>query len=197
MLERLHNGKAFGWIDRATREAQARCKPDQSGVRVYRILPDDFAAYCKILHPLVEDNSAPSVSDHYYRDYHEGGPYRIDMEWLKHIGRLLSGAQDAPFPYRRVGLKELATRYGLQLVPEFSAYSLPRPRPRHRWGPGEGRLPMPIAQRLMTVLEPFTGKQLCYYYWQIWPPKEDDLGNPTCYRGRLTDATSMMDVENP
>jgi hypothetical protein len=78
------------------------------------------------------------------------------------------------------------------LPPPAVASSQTRSGARVQRLPQQAPRPSPNWARLVAALEPFTGSQPCYFYWTLWPPDWDDVGNPHVYRGRLIDLPGSL-----
>lgn len=163
-----------------------------------------FPAYCKIYHPAVEDLSDAAIIADHWRNFHPPRGH-VDFTWSSQMRRLLCGATEASFPWRRVSNRELAERLGVPLTPDFNVESADLPKRYKVNGElfsvppsiatGE-RLPLDLAARLVEDLEPFTGEQSCYFYWDLFPPypANGDMTQRVVHRGRLRDVLETMDL---
>jgi hypothetical protein len=167
-----------------------------------------FPAYARVDYPVIEEILDPSEIDAHFCMHHTGDYARLMADpHEKDIGRLLIGATNAPFPFRRVRLHEMAERLGIPYSANFYMDLASRGFTLHNrqwlfplgifdtWG-----MPRQTIRQLVKLLGPFVEDQLCFFNWC----DEAAIGLPlfvpdngfVVFRASLDDLMTTVNVED-
>ena len=179
-MERVEDPKVTEWIRR------------ERG-RTF-LLPRSFRAYCKIFHPIYEDLSVLDRT----RTWDEEAKQRL-LDMARPVppdlvrGMIVArGSAGEDFPRARIQWRDLAERYGIPFDPKMDVTAFDAvfgaSWPRYLVGPAEGTLESEAVSEVVGVLERFTGKQLCYFFYEPLPV------DPAIYRGGLDEVLAIAEA---
>lgn len=188
-LERIESNDVAQWIRDNTDSLLTLEDPDWRGNFVSLCVPPNFAAYCKIFHPIYTDASVAA----------DCGSWAAADDTPEIPGRLVSTSTDAGPHGPRVRWRELADKYGLQFHPEYNERSLVQVFPDNSWprsllGPDEGSLDTSSVRRLTGALQPFTGDATCFFHYDVIATRRCESDVAFC--GTLHDAIHCCDDED-
>jgi len=186
VVEKLPNREAFEWIPKSL---------ERGTHRVTSLVPPGYRRYCKIMHPIFEDTSLPREN---LNETDTNAQYDQKRQWA--VWHMLSRDSSlVQLPYRRVTWRELARRHGVPYDERISWYSSFYPsvfragRPKHLLGIVGDSLDRHTCSHIVTVLEPFTGEQDCYFDYLLTYPYEGQMWRTL--RGRLSEVITTLDDE--
>jgi hypothetical protein len=186
----------------------ARARLAELGNAVYRVVPDRYEAYCKILHPIFElahVKDREQTWDEWERSQPSHDPQGMtgDVERDQALSDVLrestlwkGGATDSE-EARRISWMELAHRYGVSYVAEISGHSFRGAFgvswPRYLAGPSEGNLEDRELEALLGVLAVHTDGDVHVFFDLLKEGAATGRYEDQLYRGPIAEVRTLVD----
>lgn len=194
----------FAWIEEGLRSPVGQPSEGDTALRTLDMIPPQFAAYAKILHPIYEDPSKAGESETWHaRDQRTTDWNALsDTQRALKVGTLTRTGTGGRVPrrFRRVSWVEVADYLDLEYGPTLTASDMDRAWPGRSWparltGPDEGDLPSGQLSAIARAIRDVDRPGPCYFLWwavacvQVFDRKDvrDYL-----FRGRLRDLTRFV-----
>jgi hypothetical protein len=186
---RSYPDDAFEWIRSGREKFPARADPAWRGVCVSGLIPAKFEAYAKILHGIeatYENIDSPLTE-------RENEILKIPKceELRSFVERLRAERLGARIRWRTLA-ELIGVPFQAEICHEWFRATMEEPGcwPRFLLGPGDGNLGPEEFSAVLSLLQPFTGRQDCFFRFAELPFV--DTGKPILFRGVLDELRKFL-----